>query len=788
MFRLSRYFSLTSFVAFLIVTILLGQLYHQAVLRELVELGEGKNVALTHAFANSQWPQFAPFILSAARLDAESLRNHPDTHKLRQAILVQMRNLGVVKVNIYAINGMTVFSTDQQQIGTMNADHPGFLAARSGQIVSELIQRDTLSTFDDVLEDRSLIFTYTPLRRGDQSSMIEGVFELYSDVTPLLQRIQRREQYVFAGILGILALLYLVLFVIVKRADLTMSRQSAELRKLSQAVEQSANTVVITDVQGNIEYVNPKFAETTGYTAEEVQGQNPRLLKSGQQTAEFYQQLWQTITSGGEWHGEFHNKRKDGSLYWEQATIAPIYNEQGRLTHFIGVKEDITERKRAEDALHESQRQLELVYYREQQRRQLSDTLREVGRIVSSTLDQEKVLELILAQLEHVITFHRATVSLLAGNMLTLVAGIDKLGGTIPPYSYIADEYPINAEVLHSQYPVLVPDVNRDERWRHTPTMQGIHSFICAPLVVKDQPIGILAVGSFGETPYTQEDAETVFAFATQVAIAVYNAQLHAEVRTRIERELFTAQQIQKSLLPHDIPEIPGLEIAGFSQPAREVGGDFYNVFVFDQQHVGIAVGDVSGKGMEAALMMALSFGLLTSEVRRAINPAALMNTLNRELRPHTKHNKMNTALGYLSLTSAYGTANGQWTLQAVNAGLIAPVVRHTDGTITWLDVAGLPLGAVRTPDYSESQDMLAPGDFIFLTTDGLVEAMNRDGEMYGFERLTRNIAAADCQSANSMLTCILQNLRHFISDAEVYDDWTIVVIKILSDSSSKTA
>ncbi|GAK56110.1 PAS sensor protein [Candidatus Vecturithrix granuli] len=573
---------------------------------------------------------------------------------------------------------------------------------------------------------------------------------------------------------------------IIKRADLLISRQSAELRKLSQAVEQSANTVVITDVQGNIEYVNPKFAETTGYTVEEVRGQNPRILKSGQQDAEFYQKLWQTIMSGREWHGEFHNKRKDRSLYWEQATIAPISDARGKITHFIAVKEDITERKRAEEALRESRQQLESFYYREQQRRQLSDTLREVGRIVSSTLEQEKVLELILAQLEHVITFHRATVSLLNGNILTLVAGLDKLGGTIPSYSYIADEYPINAEVLRAQSPVLVPDVNRDERWRQTPTMQGIRSFLCAPLLVKDQPIGILAVGSINETPYTKEDAETVFAFATQVAIAVYNAQLHAEVRTRIERELLTAQQIQKSLLPHDIPDIMGLEIAGFSQPAREVGGDFFNVFVFNEQHLGIAVGDVSGKGMEAALMMALSFGLLTTEVHRAATPSALMKTLNRELRPHTRHNKMNTALGYLSLTTPNGAANGQWMLQAVNAGLIAPLIRHADGTMTWLDVAGLPLGAVRTPDYSEFQEMLAPGDFIFLTTDGLVEAMNREGEMYGFERLTQSITAADCQSANSMLACVLQNLRHFIGDAEVYDDWTIVVAKIRSDFLSR--
>lgn len=177
---------------------------------------------------------------------------------------------------------------------------------------------------------------------------------------------------------------------------------------------------------------------------------------------------------------------------------------------------------------------------------------------------------------------------------------------------------------------------------------------------------------------------------------------------------------------------------------------------------------------------MALSFGLLTTEVRRVLNPSALMNTLNRELRPHTKHNKMNTALGYLALTAPNGTAGGHWGLQAVNAGLIAPVVRHTDGTVEWLDVAGLPLGMVKEPRYREFQETLVPGDFIFLATDGVVEAMNREGEMYGFERLTRSIATANCQSSETLLHCVLQQIRHFINDSEVHDDFTMVVVKIL--------
>jgi PAS domain S-box-containing protein len=121
-----------------------------------------------------------------------------------------------------------------------------------------------------------------------------------------------------------------------------------QIIQLSQAVKQSPATIVITDLNGNIEYVNPKFTETTGYTYEEALAQNPRILKSGEKSTDEYKELWETITSGKEWHGEFHNRRKNGKLYWEFASISPIRNKKGAITHFLAIKEDITERKQAE--------------------------------------------------------------------------------------------------------------------------------------------------------------------------------------------------------------------------------------------------------------------------------------------------------------------------------------------------------------------------------------------------------------------------------------------------------
>jgi phosphoserine phosphatase RsbU/P len=134
--------------------------------------------------------------------------------------------------------------------------------------------------------------------------------------------------------------------------DISVYKETIErLRMLSIAVEQSPSSVVVTDQKGDIEYVNPKFTMLTGYTYPEVLGQNPRLLKSGQMSPENYKILWETILSGNEWRGEFHNKKKNGELYWELASISPLRNGRGDVTHFIAVKEDITKRKEVEEAL-----------------------------------------------------------------------------------------------------------------------------------------------------------------------------------------------------------------------------------------------------------------------------------------------------------------------------------------------------------------------------------------------------------------------------------------------------
>jgi PAS domain S-box-containing protein len=138
-----------------------------------------------------------------------------------------------------------------------------------------------------------------------------------------------------------------------------VEERTAELRKLSEAVEHSPVTVMITDKNGTIEYVNPTFSGVTGYAAKEAIGQNPRFLQSGHLPRSFYQDLWDTILSGKTWQGEFLNRKKNGDEFWESTSISAIKNEDGDITHFVAVKQDVTERKHMEEEMRQNVEELE---------------------------------------------------------------------------------------------------------------------------------------------------------------------------------------------------------------------------------------------------------------------------------------------------------------------------------------------------------------------------------------------------------------------------------------------
>ena len=234
MFRLLRYFSIASLLAFVVVTILLGLLYRQTAERDVIEIEESKNVALSRAFANSLWEEFVVYIHQTEGLGVEELRTYPRISKLHESVVEQMQGLSVVKVKVYNLDGMTVFSTQSDQIGESAFSNAGFTSAKNGQIASELTHRDTFNTFDGEIEDQDVVGAYIPIQRGAIPGKIEGVLEVYTDVTPMLQQISYTQRTITLGVALILSALYLVLYLIVRHADRIIKQQRIERSETEQ--------------------------------------------------------------------------------------------------------------------------------------------------------------------------------------------------------------------------------------------------------------------------------------------------------------------------------------------------------------------------------------------------------------------------------------------------------------------------------------------------------------------------------------------------------------------------
>ncbi|MCB0163871.1 MAG: SpoIIE family protein phosphatase [Anaerolineae bacterium] len=256
--------------------------------------------------------------------------------------------------------------------------------------------------------------------------------------------------------------------------------------------------------------------------------------------------------------------------------------------------------------------------------------------------------------------------------------------------------------------------------------------------------------------------------------------------RLMVERwhsDLVLARDIQQSLLPPPIPKWPDLEVVCYTQPAFEVGGDFYAYHASRQARVllnkySLAVGDVSGKGVSAALLMATSLSQFDASMSLKLTPTERLVYLDQALLPYTKPRRQNCALCYVELV---GVNTVRPVLKAVNAGCIPPYLKHTDGSVEWAGIGGFALGQGLGAQigYQEISHLLTKGDMIILTSDGLVEAGNRASEMFGFERLEQAILTGPTTSAQVMLDHLKANLVAFVGDAEPHDDITIVVAQV---------
>jgi serine phosphatase RsbU (regulator of sigma subunit) len=253
--------------------------------------------------------------------------------------------------------------------------------------------------------------------------------------------------------------------------------------------------------------------------------------------------------------------------------------------------------------------------------------------------------------------------------------------------------------------------------------------------------------------------------------------------------ELEIARRMQLSLLPELPPVMPDLDIAALVLPAAEIGGDFVGYFPLGadpeaarQRQLGIALGDISGKGLGAALLLSGAVVALNTVAADGAAPAQVTAALHEAMLPYTSRSRMTIAFCYTLLAQhAHG-----WSLRATGAGTIAPMLRRGSGEISWLETAGFPLGPFIGTGYHEAQTELAPGDLLLLLSDGIVEAMNQDREMFGFDRLARAIAAgAPGMDAHSVLTSVAEAVRRHCGTTPPQDDITLVVVRVLAGSAT---
>lgn len=257
----------------------------------------------------------------------------------------------------------------------------------------------------------------------------------------------------------------------------------------------------------------------------------------------------------------------------------------------------------------------------------------------------------------------------------------------------------------------------------------------------------------------------------------------HRLATDRLRSDLALAREIQKSLLPEPAPVWDGLELRCFSKPALEIGGDFYTYRASAKARVllskyVIAVGDVSGKGVSAALLMATALSRFDASLSLRLGSAELLAHLDRELMPYTKPRRQSCALCYVEIV---GVNTVRPVMRTANAGCIPPYVKHADGSVEWIESSGPPLGqglGVRA-GYHEIAKPLTKGDMIVLTSDGVVEARNHADDLFGFKRLEDAIAAGPSSGTAAMLDHLKRELAAFVGDQDPHDDVTIAVLGI---------
>ena len=402
--------------------------------------------------------------------------------------------------------------------------------------------------------------------------------------------------------------------------------------------------------------------------------------------------------------------------------------------------------------------------------------LNDLARVISSTLSVNQIMELIVKKSVKTIGVEQGSITLVsseeAAPMKTLVRGADSSYGTMPYHIGVN----LTGWMIKNQKPLLTNDLQADSRFRSLKDVESnIRSILSVPLKVKDRLIGSINLFNKLQGSFTEADQRLLSIIGTQSAQVIENARLYEEEREkeRLMRDLVTAKEIQMSLLPDENPQLPGVDIAGKSIPAFEVGGDYFDFVPLENNRLAITLGDVSGKGIPAALLMSNLQAALRSQASSSPLPKPCITQVNSLLHSCTNSEKF--------VTLFYGIYDAdKKSLHYTNAGHNPPIVIDPQGEYSTLDVGGIVIGAVSQFPYEEGHIDLKPGNILIMYSDGITETENEEEEQFGEERVIDIIREHADLKAAEISEKIVEEVNSFSKKSPQQDDMTLIVMKVL--------
>ena len=399
--------------------------------------------------------------------------------------------------------------------------------------------------------------------------------------------------------------------------------------------------------------------------------------------------------------------------------------------------------------------------------------LNEVSRETSSILDVEELLRRAAEQTKRVIDYQILSIMLYDEDQKVFRHRLDvKHGHRVQGKLRAAASEGIVGAAATLREPVLVPDVTKDPRYLMV--NPETRSELSIPMIHKSKVIGVLDLESPQLNYFTEDHVQTLSILAANLAVSVENARLYEQVardEARLERDLQAAKRIQGALLRPVPSEDYGLDMAARYLSAREVCGDLYEFLRYGPQQLGVALGDVSGKGTAAALYGAVAIGIMRSLAPQKLQPAEMLRQMNQLVGERRIEGRF--------MTACFATwQKGRQKLRVANAGQSLPLL-YKDGRCDKIQLAGFPLGIFEEVSYDEWGVTLVSGDILVFHSDGLAETANKEGQFFGTERLRKLIEKHHETSATELADLLLREVDWFAESAPLADDRTLVVLKV---------